>query len=489
MDKRLIFNQFLYDFRRTITSKTVIIITAIIILLGSAFISFINPITVFGPTQYMHIAIYEKDSNYEVMAFFHNLFGDPLPDMQLKVNLVNGTPPFNSNATIIASYNSTSNSSGFAIVKIPKNINFGYLTFSYSTSSESNQNAFAGIVFTFMRKNDIDNLLSQYGVLNINPISSIESSTNSSRYDMLVFFVGKNGTKPIGYKVYVMPTGSDKEIELGTLDNYYKIFKMDGIPNLSGVTIVDPNGKEVIKDLVVTEKEVVPNLDYEQITVNFISGIMVLLIPLMVLLAGYNLYGKDKINGILDFIHSLPITRTILGISRYLSILLMTILAASLSLGLANLLFYLKVSKLFPAYIWYASLIGLTVTACALLGLIMIFSLLLRSTGSLLAISIIIWLVFGIFWNAILIGISLALGIGFPSREYIYIWVYSQFVNPMGFFSLLISYFLNSIPMSGFGLPVNPAAYGITLQNLIITGLIWSLIPFLVFLYLLRKRE
>jgi len=480
--RNTILNQFFYDFKRALSSKTMIITTVIIILLGSAIISFINVPNFSAPTQNISFAIYAKNSNYEILAYSYNIFGDPLPNVKIDVNLINGTS--DGNTKIVFSTSSNSNTTGFAILQVPSNIVADTLSFNSSIG--------ISLSLPFMK---LIQDISLSGVFVMNSITFVQSISNSTRFDLLVFYVGENGTKPLGYTVYARPFNSIQERELGNLDNYYKLFKMDDYTGRVQIIIKDNNGQIVSQGFINVNMEQT-STNYDQLIYNFISSIMVLIIPLMVILAGYNLYGKDRINGILDFIHSLPITRTILGISRYASILIMAIVAIPLSLGFADLLFYIKVNNLFSATFWYVSFVGLIVTSCALLGLIMIFSLLVRSTGTLIAISIILWLIFALFWNVIIISVSTALGIGLFTRDYYYILLQSYFFNPMEYFSLLQFYVTNNISLGGFGppanlagIPANPAAYGITLPNLIITGLVWSVVPFIIYIYLLRKRE
>jgi hypothetical protein len=40
-----------------------------------------------------------------------------------------------------------------------------------------------------------------------------------------------------------------------------------------------------------------------------------------------------------------------------------------------------------------------------------------------------------------------------------------------------------------FGTPIIPAEFGITLINLIIAGLAWTLIPFVIYFLLLKKKD
>lgn len=479
MSGRYVLNQFFYDFKRALRSKTMIIITLIIILLGSSVIAFISSPTPILSMQNFVYAIYGKDSNYVLFGYGFNAFGDPIAGLNVKVELLKENPIFNRNATVLFSQESSTNSSGYLSMAFPKISEAKYIRIQYGQGS-----ILASISFSL-------DILTKTGagVYISSPINRIVDSSNSSRSSLLIFYVEENGTRPTGIDVYASPNGDF--IKLGTLNDYVKIFRLD--PKkfngpLATVELRKDNNilRQGIIDLEISQSEV----NAIDIANAAIAGILVLLIPLLVILASYNLYGKDKIGGVLDFILSLPITRTMLGLSRYLSILLMTFVAIMLSLGFADLLLYIKLGQGLTFDFWLNSTIGLLVSSAALLGLSMIFSSILKSTGSLLAVSIVIWIIFGMFWNTILIAISFALGIEPFSKDFISILIRSYFINPISYYSLLAIYMNNRFVTFGtFGTPIIPAEFGITLINLIIAGLAWTLIPFVIYFLLLKKKD
>ncbi|HLI46614.1 MAG TPA: ABC transporter permease subunit [Geobacterales bacterium] len=488
MPKSTIFNQFFYDFKRALTSKSIIIITVIIILLGGSIISFLNPPAIASSTSFSY-AVYVKDSNYEVMVFVYNMYGDPLPNIQVKLNVLNLNSSNTATPSSIYSVTDQTNNNGIAFFEVPKDKAVGFLSLDVSSGS-STINVISGLAYPW---SDLIKVINYTGSFVLNPIAKVISASNSSRLDVLLFYVGKNGTLPLNYAVYVRQinignSNTSGFVELGTLNNYYQIFKLDKFRGPVDVELRDPNNNTVGSVSFNTEIQS-SQPDPTNIAYSFISGIMVLLIPLMVILSAYNLYGKDKINNVLDFIYSLPITKLILNLSRYFSIVIMTMIAILLSLGVSDLLLYLKLGSTFAASLWISSLVGFLVPVIAILSIMFILSNLLKSTGSLLAISIVIWLIFGIFWNAIITILSFGLGVGIFTKDYFNLVIHSYFFNPLEFFSLVNMYTSNGIIISQIGIPANPADYGITLPNLFIAGLGWTLIPFLLYLYLLRKVE
>ena len=476
MLNRYILNQFFYDFKRALRSKTMIIITIIITLLGSSILTFITSPNPAIYSLHLSYAIYQKDLNYAFLGYAFNAFGDPLQGAVVKIELFTDEPS-STNANNLFSQQLTTNSSGFASITIPNNPQAKYIRVQFNLGGFStSQNIPIEVVNT-------------QKVLLFSPINRILDSSNSSRYNILIFYVDENGSKPSDIDVYASSHGSDY-VKIGTLNDYVGKFKIG--PQLSKNSILEiqlrKGSKILANGAIFGNNQNQNSLDVIAISAGAIAGILSLLIPLLVILAAYNLYGKDKINGVLDFILSLPITRTMLGLSRYISILLMTFVAIVLSLGFQELLLYIRVNQTFPLSFFIDSVIGLLVGAAALLGISMTLSHLLKSTGSLLAISIVIWIVFGLFWNTIIFIISFAFGIQPFSKDFISLLIQSYFVNPISFYALLSIYVTGKLVTLG-SIPFNPADFGVTLLNITITGIAWTLIPFLIYYILLKKKD
>ncbi len=479
----IVLNQFLYDFKRSTKSKTVLIILGLIMLASLAILP-LTSISIqpqFGSGIFF--SYYKKDSSYEILLFLHDAFGDPLKNYQINLDVsevIGGTTNF------ISSYKLTTDSSGYARISLDLKPNSTYSVEINSFISEGLEPR----SFTISTSTNGETF----------KVRPVMDPSNSSRYNLLVFYVGLGGEKPNNYKVYIDPLGPEaggiKETFLGELNDYAKVFKLDpslfNVPQFPArITIKDTNDM-VISTLitpVIVEAPLIP-ITVNQIVFLFISGILVTFIPLMVILAAYNLYGKDKITGVLDFIISMPITRTILGLSRYLSIISTVVLAIGISLALADLLLYYRIGETFSLEYWFIALIGLTVAASALLGIILSLSNVLRSTGALLGVSIVIWLIFVLLWDLITFLVALAFNIQVSSRDFITLSVTLSYFNPVKYFELLYTYMTNSY-FVGFG-PESisiPIAELVDLRSLIIAGIAWVVMPFLTFIFLLRTRD
>ncbi len=146
--------------------------------------------------------------------------------------------------------------------------------------------------------------------------------------------------------------------------------------------------------------------------------------------------------------------------------------------------------KLIPWNILLIVTLALIVEAAAFLGIVLTFSHIMKSTGTLLGIGIILFLVFSFFWGTIVFAISSALGINFASADFIRLNIILSYFNPSEYPSLFYIYILNKISIfSGFTINISPEEYGLSLINLIITGIAWIIIPLATFLYLTIKRD
>src|SRR5438105_12707094 len=165
----------------------------------------------------------------------------------------------------------------------------------------------------------------------------------------------------------------------------------------------------------------------------FFSTILVLFIPLMAIIGSYSSYGKDRLTGVLESVLARPVTRLGLATSRFLSSLIAFTIASAAAVGVVDLLLNsIGGSFLEQSYV-LAIIAGLLVEVAAFTGLIFLLSHLLKSTGALLGISIVFFIVLDFFWGLIILLLTRLLG-GTPvSVVELQSTLYSHFVNAAHF--------------------------------------------------------
>jgi ABC-2 type transport system permease protein len=279
---------------------------------------------------------------------------------------------------------------------------------------------------------------------------------------------------------------------LGNLTDYRQVFD-PAIPNgLSETTMVyfelfAPNGTAVSgRQMFVTQLRQ-QQFRPESTTVAsfFFSTILSFFMPLAAILGAYSSYGKDRLTGVLESVLARPISRRGLAISRFLSTLTALAVAAIASVGIVDLLLNQVLGSALPQDYALAIIAGLVVEVAAFTGLIFLLSHLVKSTGVLLGISIVLFVVLDFFWGVIVFFLTFLLGGTSGSAVAAEATLVSYYANPAQFLQLINVYVFQS--SSGIGL--QSSNYGVTLPAIVLDGLLWAILPFLAFLYLAVKRD
>jgi ABC-2 type transport system permease protein len=205
----------------------------------------------------------------------------------------------------------------------------------------------------------------------------------------------------------------------------------------------------------------------------------------MAIIGSYSSYGKDRLTGVLESVLARPVTKRGLAMSRYLSTVLSFTLASAAAVGVVDMLLNSFGGSFLDQSYVLAIIAGLAVEVAAFTGLIFLLSHLLKSTGALLGISIVLFLVLDFFWSLIIFLLTLALGGTSGSAVALEATFLSFYANPAQFLSLINVYVLQS----SSGVLLQPSSYGVTLPAIILDGILWAVVPFLAFLHLAIKRD
>lgn len=485
-----------YEIRRTLSSKFVILMIVAIIGLSSLLAyesaASFNSSPVTARTPSVAVGYYISGSTMTFVTYAHNDFGGPFNGLSVNVSYDN----------VIKS--GASDSHGFA------NLSFNYVqgvapqlvTYNYSYSifglrqhpASSQSYIIPGI---------------NYSGFTI--IRGIISSTNSSNLGIQLLYVGPDGASAPETSVYIAPYPSNtySMTSVEAYNNYttnvnysgvsvktiFPVFTGDqynetyalAIANKTGSFISQTNPNAAPLGRLSTYTPMTQTI-LQSLVQSGIGSILGLLIPILGVFAGYLTYGKDKTTGVLESVLKRPVTRGGLITSRFFANSVSIIGSVIISMVIGDLIihhyFHLYLTTYFTLFfIWTYVVEGL-----AFLALVYMFTHMVKSQGALLGISITLFVLLGLFWQIIPAVIELAMGIGAQSSIYIPLTLGFNLASPSGYSNLVSFFFTNRIGTIA-QVSANPATFGIVEYSLVIVGLLWILVPFLIAFALARRSD
>ncbi len=478
----MIIRPFLYDIKKTITSKTVLILVAIILLISLTIIPFTSrSIVNTGGFSQPNVLFY-RDGGYHFLSFSGNQYGDPVSGISFSISLIGAK---NYTQTIVT------NSTGLALFTF--NVPYANYTAEGRETTPNGDSSFSLSVPNYSP-----------GVVQAldSPVfSAVVDKHNASKRDLQVFYAASNGALPTAYSVYFQVATSppftsytkNQMIFLGTMDNYHQVFDPPipaGLNNTAQVFFElfgqNNNTATWTSEFAIFElRPQQPAIVVTNAAAFFFSGVLGFFIPLMTIIGSYSSYGKDRLTGVLESVLSRPITRRGLAMSRFLSTLSAFSIAVIASVGVVDLVLNSVAGSFLPQDYTLAIIAGLVVEVAAFTGLIFLLSHLVKSTGLLLGLSIGLFVVLDFFWGLIIFLLTLLLGGAQGSFVGLQATYLSYYANPAQFLNLVNAYVLQS----SVGAFVSPSSYGVTLPAIVLDGIIWAVAPFIIFLYLAIKRD
>lgn len=512
----------LYEFKRVITSKSVIVMTALILIFSglSVLTGVSGNISPAQETESFGWG-YGSNGSYNISVFLINGYGQPL-QRTVNLTIANQTPSM------------LSSNQGYANFTL-KNVNESsfYNPGLYVKSTFYNYTGFSGSNY--------------YGYVNVYPNYSDPYFFKYSYKSFYNYSSGKyiNGTANVSRFQFTTVSILGKQSENGldiiyngnfgtsapTADLYYKGFNLSNsepiyiggysennmtyyssyqgynsiIVNPSNLSsqnynaymfeLFSPTGNFL--GAIYFNIETGPSLSY--INSQFFNsemGLMGFFVPLMAALAGYFTYGKDKTGGVIESTLVRPVSRKGLIFSRYFANISSVFIATAVSLGVSSLAFYYYAGSYLPTYTILLAMWALFVEIGAFTGLIYLASNYIKSQGALIGFLIAIFFVFVLFWSSSLIGplIPYALltflykgtigGIGYSK-----ILVMLLYISP-GAYTTLANALVNGFSYVLF-IPQNVtlSQVGLTTNNILITGAIWVVAPFVLALLRYMRKD
>jgi len=478
---------FIYDFRRTLISATVIAVIIITVVLSAAFVPYLRSSTP-GPgipsSSVAGVAYYDNSTGVNVLAYSFNQFGQSLSGTKVNVTAQSGSTTRN--------VDQGTNGSGYVHITISLPYPSSPTNNSFSVSTQA-QGGYQWTSQIPPPTGAVQGLFSD--------IAPVIDSSNSSKIDVAVFYAGTDGSPPTGVSAYfaVNPTGfpidESSMTLLGRLTSYFQIFQFPKGTNINQtdsiyINLFDSNGNQLTSlgaegYEFTTAPIVQQQSEVQSAASSFVGLLLGLFVPLMAVLAAYSTYGKDRVSGVLESVLTRPVSRRGLAISRFASTALAMVVAVVLTIFALDIVVDYASGYLLTWDFMGTTIGALSVEATAFVGIMFVLSRVIRSGGGLVGIGVGLWAILELFWTVIVFLIAYLLNYGFGSAAFYRLTVDSSFFNPAQYFGLISSYTSSSI----VGLQFNPADYGLTPYTIIAAGVLWVALPFFLFLYLAVKKD
>jgi ABC-2 type transport system permease protein len=520
-----------------------ILLIAISFFLVSSFSSTIT--TVQQPNTEV-LSWYDNSGTYHFLAFETNQFGQAVSGATIQANL---TSPFFSQNTmpLYQGPSTTTNSTGEAefTIRVPASdineVNANYTVVFNIYEANGNYYTAGGQIGVYSPLTSFSNGSSipvpaspgqiiMVANSNFNgggngAISLVTESSNSQAENLMVTWAGPNGSLPTSYSLYYeffnetetctsqnqfgatsctssfsQPSSLNESnmTFFSKLSTYEQVFSppklATNLGNASeiGLGLFASNGSEVLSPIYFQVSQLYPSAQSvtlsqaDQLVSNFLTTIYSFFVPLVAIIGSYNLYGKDRVSGVLESVLVQPVSRRGLALSRFLATFTGMAIAIGISMAVVDGLVYYYAKAFISSTILLASAGAFCVELAAFIGIMMLLSRVFKSSGMLIGIGIGLFILFDFLWSIIILILLTVTRTGFESNGYIGYTVAAEFANPAQFISLVITYLTSQ--SSSVGL-LSPTQYGITIPSLVATGVLWIALPLAGFLYLAVKRD
>lgn len=222
--------------------------------------------------------------------------------------------------------------------------------------------------------------------------------------------------------------------------------------------------------------------------------ILSLFVPLMAMFSSYLTFARDKCSGVLSSVIVRPLSRRSLLTSRYVSNVSTIFMGSAASLGLSSLIFYEFLGLYIPPNTILLTLWALFVMIGAFTALVFLAGNLFRTQGQIIGFILIVFFGFDFLWTfpsfsiiPDLIATSL-LGEYLGSLHYFVTITILNYISPSGFTNLITYLVQGTIGSFMFGF-YPPSRIGITVPIIISAGILWVIAPLLVAFKIFTKRD
>lgn len=513
-DLRTPFRGFVYELRRVLVSIPLLVIMALIVLASIGVLASVSQTTSpLGLYATVSGAYYYSQGDFHFEFYAYDAYAHPYSEVRMNVSFYQ-----TSNGSYLESAYSTTGSDGLANVSIA----FPTGRYNISISADDQRHDLQGY---YDGENIAQNgypyaLQLFYGSVSPAPQrvalplfevanDALTSNNFNNQIPLLqVFYSGPNGTLPPDYKAYwagpFKNTGQSPEPLpeqsmhfLGTLTTIHQTYSLS-VPNATyagfgglpikqvlQVEIFTSSGEFLAQDTNVSAGVFAPSgYNARSLTsstaFSFAEGVLGFLVSLMAIVAAYTAYGKDRVSGVLESTLCGPVSREGLTLSRYFAVVGTLGIAICIDAGVINILLQWSLGAYLQFSVSLLLVGGLVVEVAIFTGLVFMASRFLRSTASLMGLAVGLLALFDVAW---LFLIPLIQQTEFSQcttatcNSAGNVAIQLDFLNPAQFMRLVDNvYFAANIP-------------GVTTSTVVITALMWLLIPLIILVFHVRTRD
>ena len=186
----------------------------------------------------------------------------------------------------------------------------------------------------------------------------------------------------------------------------------------------------------------------------------------------------------MESILSRPVTRGGLITSRFLSNVVVSLIALAAGIIVIDILSSKYTGILLPDYLVLDIIWEYFVIAAAFIGLVYLISQLTKSTGLVLGISIVFFVLLVIFWTFIFsLMLPVALGLVPGTVPFAHAYLVINSLSPTGYANLITTYLEGNVAGVSFSI------LGVSIDEILLIGVFWLVFPFAVAFYLARNRD
>lgn len=297
--------------------------------------------------------------------------------------------------------------------------------------------------------------------------TGIFSPSNSSMPGVAILVSCFNGTVPKGVSVYI----NDSFVGNPDSNGFLKVY------GTGAVKIKYMNSTNTLVNI--ESQNLSISISAETLVMSLSSGLISFFVPIAAIIAGYDALAKEKVSGALDMIISRPIKRDTVYWGKILGSFI------------PIFIYFLVISVIFPIF---AMFYGISVSIYEIVSILIAVSFLAfvfiilegisgffgKSVSTPLIWGIVIWIFFNMIFSVISLIIIFASGMNFVSMNAIKLSNLINLANPIDV-AKYITYM--SLPNPQF------IAYGISLPEVVVSSVAWTLFAIGLFIYFAKKYE
>lgn len=222
-----------------------------------------------------------------------------------------------------------------------------------------------------------------------------------------------------------------------------------------------------------------------------------LFIPIIALLSAYYLFGKDRIEGVLDSVLIRPLNRTSLVLIRYFSGTSAILGASLVSFSISSIVIYSSYGRLLPVNTDMTVIWTIVAETLSFSGIMFLLSTFIKSQGKLISALVGVFMITDLFWSfrPLFPPLIMALipGIHAGSFAYSKLIILLYYLSPSGLSAISEGLNLGAYTIQGVSVStvqgITQASYGLTSFNMVLSGLIWILVPTILAVIKFKKWD